>query len=109
MADLCHTEVGGVGIPVGSKTVLQGNLLALQGIHQVPELRGWSHAPSTAGAAHHCMAIVAAKLQVVWRWERKKNGAEKKLIILESADTQIQVNIKTNSEIYNIYGETNME
>lgn len=40
MADLCHAEVGGVRIPVGSQAVLQGNLLTLQGVHQVPELRG---------------------------------------------------------------------
>lgn len=39
-ADLCHAEVGGVGIPVSSQAVLQGNLLALQGVHQIPELRG---------------------------------------------------------------------
>lgn len=65
MADLCHAEVGRVGIPVSSQTVLQGNLLALQGVHQIPELRGRSHAPSTAGAAHNRMAIVTTKFQVV--------------------------------------------
>lgn len=40
MADLCHAEVGGVSIPVGSQAVLQGNLLALQSVHQIPELGG---------------------------------------------------------------------
>lgn len=78
MADLCHAEIGRVGIPVGSQAVLQGNLLALQGVHQIPELRGRSHTPSTAGAAHNWMAIVATKLQVVWRWE-KQNGQQGKL------------------------------
>jgi len=40
MADLCHAEVRGVSIPVGSQAVLQGDLLALQGVHQVPEFGG---------------------------------------------------------------------
>lgn len=40
MADLCHAEVGGVSIPVGSQAVLQGKLLTLQGIHQIPEFGG---------------------------------------------------------------------
>lgn len=39
MTDLCHTEVGGVGIPVGSQAVFKGNFLTLQGVHQVPKLR----------------------------------------------------------------------
>lgn len=65
MADLCHTEIGRVGIPISPQAVLQGNLLALQGVHQIPELGGRSHAPCTAGAAHHRMAIVTTKLQVV--------------------------------------------
>lgn len=33
VTDLCHTEVGGVSIPIGSQAVLQGSLLALQGVH----------------------------------------------------------------------------
>jgi len=70
MADLRHAEVGGVCVPVGSQAVLQGDLLALQGVHQVPELRGRSHPPRTAGATHHRMAIVTAELQVVCGLER---------------------------------------
>lgn len=65
IADLCHTEVGRASIPVGSQTVFQSNFLALQGVHQVPKLRGRSHAPSAAGATHHGMAIVTAELQVI--------------------------------------------
>lgn len=40
MTYLCHAEVGGVGIPVGSQAVLQGNFLTLQGVHQIPEFGG---------------------------------------------------------------------
>lgn len=40
MADLCHAEVGGVGVAIGSEAVLEGNLLALQGVHQISEFGG---------------------------------------------------------------------
>lgn len=40
MADLCHAEVGGISVPICSQAVFQGNFLALQGIHQVPQLGG---------------------------------------------------------------------
>lgn len=40
MADLRHAEVGRVGVAVSSEAVLQGNLLALQGVHQISEFRG---------------------------------------------------------------------
>lgn len=39
-ADLCHAEVGRVGVAVGSEAVLQGDLLALQRVHQISEFRG---------------------------------------------------------------------
>jgi len=40
MSHLCYAEVGGVCVPVGSQAVLQRNLLALEGVHQVPQLGG---------------------------------------------------------------------
>lgn len=40
MADLCHAEVGRVGVAVGSEAVLQSNLLALQSVHQISEFGG---------------------------------------------------------------------
>lgn len=40
MTDLGHAEVGRVGVAVCSQAVLEGNLLALQGVHQISEFRG---------------------------------------------------------------------
>lgn len=64
-SNLRHAEVRRVGAPVGPQAVLQGDLFALQCVHQIPELRGRPHAPGTAGPAHHRVAVVAAELQVV--------------------------------------------
>lgn len=64
-SDLRHAEVRRVGAPVGPQAVLQRNLFALQGVHQIPELGGRPHAPGAAGPAHHRVAVVAAELQVV--------------------------------------------
>lgn len=64
-SNLCYAEVRGVGAPVGPQAVLQGDLLALQGVHQVPELGGRPHAPGAASPAHHRVTVVAAELQVV--------------------------------------------
>lgn len=72
-SDLRHAEVRWVGAPVGPQAVLQGHLLALQGVHQIPELGGRPHAPGSAGAPHHRVAVVATELQVVCGQRR---GAE---------------------------------